>query len=276
MKICIRPETCNYDMERLKIYARDIGVNNLWYFPSISACYGKDGMMDSQRLTVFKDELRKGELNLVVTSETITPKILHGDYNELERVCRTILASAEASIDTLFIIFNFFEMEITSESAWRNLIEFYKRVIDTAEKAKVKIGVHGLWLPKHMIYNSESYQRLLYEVPSQYNGITLCMGCFHLAGDNVSQVVKEFGQKIFFVHVRDVIGRGNTFKEVFPGDGEVNIPKVISSLRDIKYNGLLCPEHFPKIVDEPYMGERATAMCVGYLKGLLSAQVHHQ
>ena len=270
MKICLRPETCNYDMERLKVYARDIGVDQLWYFPSISACYGADGMMDSEKLVKFKKDLENGGLTLAVTSETITPNILQGNFDELERVRRSIIASAEASIDTVFIIFNFFEVKAGSENTWQDFLEFHKRVIDTAEKVKVKIAVHGLWHPKHILYNSESYERLLQKIPSEYNGITLCMGVLHQAGEDVAQAVKTFGKKIFFVHVRDVIGRGDNFKEVFPGDGEVNIPEVISALGDIGYDGLLSPEHHPKVIDEPYMGERSTAMCVGYLKGLLT------
>lgn len=270
MDICLRPETCNYDMERLKVYARDIGVNHLWYFPSISSCCDKDGMMDSQKLVKFKRDIESGGLTLAVTSETITPSILQGNFDELERIRRSIIASADASIDTIFIIFNFFEVKKVSENTWRNLVEFHKRVIDTAEKKRVKIAVHGLWNPWHIIYNIESYERLIAEVPSQYNGISLCMGVLHLAGENVVHAVKKFGGKIFFVHVRDVVGRGDDFKEVFPGDGEAKIPDVISALRDIGYDGLLCPEHYPKVIDEPYMGERSTAMCVGYLKGLLA------
>ena len=271
MDICLRPETCNYDMERLKAYARDIGVDRLWYFPSISACYGADGMMDSEKLVKFKRNLENGGLRLAITSETITPNILQGNFDELERVRRSIIASADALIDTMFVIFNFFAVEAVTEDAWKNFVEFHKQLIDTAEKVKVKIAVHGLWHPKHMLYNLESYERLLHEVPSDYNGITLCMGVLHQAGEDVARVVEKIGKKIFFVHVRDVIGRGDNFKEVFPGDGEVNIPEVISALRDIGYDGLLSPEHYPKIIDEPNMGERATAMCVGYLKGLLTS-----
>ncbi len=257
-------------MERLKAYARDIGVDQLWYFPSISACYGADGMMDSEKLIKFKRDLKNGGLTLAVTSETITPSILQGNFDELERVRRTIIASADASIDTVFIIIDFFKVKADIENTWQNFLEFHKRVIDTAEKVKVKIAAHGLWHPKHILYNLESYERLIHEVPSDYNGITLCMGVLHQAGEDVARVVKKIGKKIFFVHVRDVIGRGDNFKEVFPGDGGVNIPEVISALRGIGYDGLLSPEHYPKIIDEPNMGERATAMCVGYLKGLLS------
>lgn len=271
MKICLRPDVCNYDLERLKVFCRDAGISWLWYFPAIPDSCGPDVLTDSGRLKNFKDNLAKDGLDLAVISEVITPNVLHADYGELEKVQRSISAAAKASIGTVFIILHFFEVGVAPENAWKNLVEFYKRVIDTAEKTKTKVAVHGLWQPKHIIYNSQSYERLLSAVPSEYNGITLCMGCLHLAGDNVAQVVKRFGRKIFFVHVRDVVGRGDNFKEVFPGDGDVNVYEAISALKDIGYDGLLCPEHFPKIGDEPYMGERSTALCLGYIKGLLAA-----
>lgn len=271
MKICLRPETCNHDMRRLKIFARDVGVDQLWYFPSIAECRGADGMMDSRKLIAFKDQLAQDNLNLAITSETITTAVLQGDFAELESVRRGIQASAAAAIDTVFIIFNFFAAGKDAEPAWHNLVEFHKRVIETAEKSRVRIAVHGLWNPEHFVYSVESYERLLQAAPSEYNGITFCMGVLHQAGENVVRAVHRFGRKIFFVHVRDIIGRGDDYREVFLGDGEVDVPGVVAALRGSGYAGLLCPEHFPKIVDEPYMGERSTALCVGYLKGLLSA-----
>lgn len=256
-------------MEKLKAYAHDVGVDQLWYFPSISACHDADGMMNGRKLIAFKDDLRKSGVNLAVISECISPNVLMGNFDELAKVRRTVAASSAASIDTVFVIFNFFIKEIP-ENAWSNLIEFHKRMIDIAENKKIKIAVHGLWSPEHMVYDIESYERLLEAAPSDYNGIAFCMGVLRQAGENVVEAVNKFNKKIFFVHVRDLIGKGNNIKEVFPGDGEVNVPAVIIALKNIGYKGILCPEHYPLIGNEPYMGEKSTAMCIGYLKGLLA------
>lgn len=267
MKICLRPETCDNDMERLKAYAHDVGVDQLWYFPSISACHDADGMMNGRKLIAFKDDLQKDGVSLAIISECISPNVLRGNFDELKKVRRTVVAASEALIDTVFIIFNFFNLKEIPENAWSNLVEFHKRMIDIAESKKIRIATHGLRNPEHIVYSIESYERLLKAAPSEYNGIAFCMGVLHQAGENVVEAVKRFNKKIFFVHVRDLIGKG---KEVLPGEGEVNVPQVIIALKNIGYKGILCPEHYPRIGNEPYMGEKSTAMCIGYLKGLLA------
>ena len=62
----------------------------------------------------------------------------------------------------------------------------------------------------------ENFQRLLDLVPSEMNGIALCQDNFTLMTDDLPAVIRQFAEKIFFVHMRDVIGTPAKFQENFP------------------------------------------------------------
>jgi mannonate dehydratase len=142
--------------------------------------------------------------------------------------------------------------EISEEKLWENLEYFLKKVIPVAEKANVKLAMHPDDPPLspirgmgRIMRSVENYQRLLDLVPSEVNGITLCQGNFTLMTDDLPSVIRKFGEKIFFVHFRDVRGTPENFVETFHDDGKTDMVACMKAYKDIMFNGVLRPDHVP-------------------------------
>jgi len=121
----------------------------------------------------------------------------------------------------------------------------------------------------------ENYQRLLDLVPSPMNGIGLCQGNFALMTDDLPAAIRHFGGqgKIHFVHMRDVRGTPDHFQEAFHDDGQSDLVECLRAYRDVGYEGVGRPDHYPKMGDDSYSDELRIArlFAVGYLKGMREA-----
>jgi hydroxypyruvate isomerase len=94
------------------------------------------------------------------------------------------------------------------------------------ENLNTKIDHAGYPLP-----HVEDVVRLLEEVGSPR--IKLLLDIYHAQVEegNIIQSIRDYGRFIGHVHVADVPGRHE------PGTGEINYPKVVQALREIKYEG---------------------------------------
>lgn len=86
---------------------------------------------------------------------------------------------------------------------------------------------------------TEDAARLVEEVASPR--IRLLLDIYHTQVEegNVTQVIRDFGKLVGYVHVADVPGRHE------PGTGEINYPHVVQALRDVPYRGIVGLEAFP-------------------------------
>lgn len=171
---------------------------------------------------------------------------------------------------------------VTEEQQWANLKYFLERVVPVAEKAQIRMAMHPDDPPispirgvARIMSSIENYQRLIDLVPSPMNGIGLCQGNFSLMTDDLPSVIRHFGKqgKIFFVHFRDVRGTPAQFVEAFHDDGQTDLLECLRAYRDIGYEGVLRPDHYPKMGGEGYNDELCLArlFAVGYIKGLREA-----
>jgi len=171
---------------------------------------------------------------------------------------------------------------VTEEQQWENLKYFLERVVPVAEAANVKMAMHPDDPPlspirgvARIMSSIENYQKLVDLVPSPANGIALCQGNFTLMTDDLPGVIRHFGQqkKIFFVHFRDVRGTPDKFAEAFHDDGQTDLVACMRAYRDVGYEGVCRPDHYPKMGDDSFGDELRLArlFAVGYLKGLRQA-----
>ena len=171
---------------------------------------------------------------------------------------------------------------VTEEEQWENLTYFLERVLPVAEEANVKLAMHPDDPPlspingvPRIMSSIENYQRLLDMVPSPANGIGLCQGNFTLMTDDLPSVIRHFGeqQKIHFLHIRDVQGTPDEFTEVFHDDGKTDLVECFRAYRDIGFDGVCRPDHYPEMGDASYPDEHGIArlFAVGYIKGLRQA-----
>lgn len=171
---------------------------------------------------------------------------------------------------------------VTEEQQWDNLKYFLERVVPVAEEANVKLAMHPDDPPlspirgvARIMSSVENYQKLVDLVPSPVNGIALCQGNFSLMTDNLPDVIRHFGgqQKIFFVHFRDVRGTPEKFVETFHDDGQTDMAACIRAYREVGYEGVCRPDHYPKMGDAGLADDHGFArlFALGYVKGLLEA-----
>ena len=171
---------------------------------------------------------------------------------------------------------------VTEEQQWANLKYFLERVVPVAEEANVKLALHPDDPPlspirgiARIMSSVENYQKLVDLVQSPMNGIGLCQGNFTLMTDDLPSVIRHFGEqkKIHFLHIRDVVGQPDKFEEAFHDDGKTDLVACLRAYRDIGFDGVCRPDHYPKMGDDQFGDEHGIArlFAVGYLKGLREA-----
>lgn len=171
---------------------------------------------------------------------------------------------------------------ISKEEMWSNLAYFLKAVIPVAAEAGVTMVVHpadpqvpSLAGIDRIMGSVEDYDRLFQMVPSNYNAIVFCLGCFSqiLDADEVYEAIRHFGSrgKIGYVHFRNVIGTCEKFSEVYPDEGKLDMLKVMSIFEEVRNGGHIIPDHTPYGAGDTELGHRGFAFAIGYMKGLIQA-----
>ena len=172
--------------------------------------------------------------------------------------------------------------EVSEDQLWENLHYFLEKVLPVAESAGVKLAMHPDDPPLspirglgRIMRNVENFARLLALVPSPMNGIALCQGNFTLMTDDLPALIRRFGDKIFFVHMRDVAGTADNFQETFHDAGKTDMVACMRAYRDIGFNGVLRPDHVPTMAgdDNNHAGYSSIGrlFAIGYLKGIREA-----
>lgn len=169
--------------------------------------------------------------------------------------------------------------EVSEAQLWDNLRYFLERVLPVAEAAGVKLAMHPDDPPLspirglgRIMRSVENFQRLLELVPSEMNGIALCQGNFTLMTDDLPAVIRQFADKIFFVHMRDVAGRREKFQETFHDAGQTDMAACMRAYRDIGFDGALRPDHVPTMAGDDNENAGYSSIgrlfAIGYLKGI--------
>lgn len=171
---------------------------------------------------------------------------------------------------------------ISEEELWASLEHFLKIVLPVAEKWNVKLAMHPDDPPispirgvSRIMRSVENFQRLLDIDPSPMNGITLCQGNFTLMTDDLPSVIRGFGEKIFFVHFRDVEGVPSKFHETWHDAGKTDMLACMKAYKDIGFDGVLRPDHVPTVEGDSNDNAGYSAFgrlyAIGYIRGLRQA-----
>jgi sugar phosphate isomerase/epimerase len=97
-------------------------------------------------------------------------------------------------------------------------------------------------------------------------GICIDIGHTTRDGQDPSADLLKYKTRIFDMHIKDVDKASKDGKTVEIGRGIIDIPKVIATLRKIKYSGS-CSLEFEKDMDDPVAG---IAESIGYFKGVMA------
>ncbi len=168
----------------------------------------------------------------------------------------------------------------TREKLWDNYRYFMKAIMPVSEKAGVKISLHPSDPPVPVVNGNErifvsiaDFKKAMEIADSPMWGLNLCLGCCSQMGGEASvlEAVRYFGPigRIFNVHLRDVQGSGEYFKECFLGEGNFNPAKVLYELKVSGYDGYVIDDHVPQIVSDTAWKHTARANQTGYIQGML-------
>jgi len=129
------------------------------------------------------------------------------------------------------------------ESGFRdNLFAFLSDVIPAAEQAGVRMCTHpddppfSLFGLPRIVSTADDARALLAAVPSESNGLTLCAGSYGSRGDNnLVEMIKEFGDRVYFVHLRNVKREEDgSFFEAEHLDGDNDMVGLIDALLKVE------------------------------------------
>lgn len=171
---------------------------------------------------------------------------------------------------------------ISEDALWANLEYFLKKVLPVAEKAGVKLSMHPDDPPLspirgvgRIMRSVENYRRLLQMVPSPMNTITMCQGNFTLMTEDLPAVIREFADKISFVHFRDVKGVPTHYEETWHDAGKTDMLACMKAYKDIGFNGVLRPDHVPTVEGDSNANAGYSSFgrlyAIGYIRGLQQA-----
>lgn len=173
-----------------------------------------------------------------------------------------------------------FEREYEEDELWENYELFLEEVLPVAEEAGVTLALHPNDPPVERIggvpflfRNFENFKRAMKTVPSDNHGLEFCLGTWSEMHEDLETVIEYFGERdeIVYVHFRDVEGKVPSFSETFIDEGNYNEYSILSALRDVGFDGMMIPDHVPKLEGDDKWKHRGRAYTVGYLKGMLKS-----
>ena len=100
-------------------------------------------------------------------------------------------------------------------------------------------------------------------------------GTFAEMDVDIPDAIRRLGDRIHYVHFRDVVGTAESFRETFHDNGKTDMPAAIRAYREVGFDGPIRPDHVPQLVGEED-GEPGYTMlgrlyAYGYMRGLMQA-----
>jgi mannonate dehydratase len=166
---------------------------------------------------------------------------------------------------------------ITDDQMWDNLEYFLKAVVPVAEEAGVCLALHPDDPPvpeiagvARIMREPEAFQRAIDTVPSDYNGLKFCTGCFSEMGVDVPKWIRHFTEqkKIFLIDFRNISGVTDDFTEAFPDDGNEKMFECMRALKDSGYDGPIHPDHAMHITGDSNT-RQYWSYAIGHMRGLI-------
>lgn len=170
---------------------------------------------------------------------------------------------------------------ITKEKLWENYEYFIKAIMPEADKYNIKLALHpddppleNLGNVSRIMTSAQNIKKAINIYNSDNLGVTMCQATYLMMGENLEQVIKDFKDKIFFVHFRNATGNKFNFHETFHDNGEIKMAQIMKYYTDLGINVPVRVDHVPAMVgdnDTSGYGSLGRLFAIGYLKGILEA-----
>jgi mannonate dehydratase len=169
--------------------------------------------------------------------------------------------------------------KFTPEEIWENYTYFIKQVVPVAEETGVRIGIHPDdppvpelgGVPRCIFGNYAGYEKALDIANSPNVGVCLCCGTWMEGGKHMGKDVFEAARafakmgKLWKIHFRNVTGPIPDFVETYVDDGYTDMRKLMRTLVDVDFRGILIADHVPDMVGGRNAG---WGYSIGYIKAL--------
>ena len=175
--------------------------------------------------------------------------------------------------------------KIDADTYWERITYFLERVVPVAEEHKVRMGLHPQdpGVPKGtgwrgidaVLGSPDGLKRFISIKENPYHGLNFCQGTvseqLENPGEQIFDVIRYFGsrKKIFSVHFRNIEGKFLNFRETFVDNGSVDMLKAMRVYKEIGYDGMMMPDHVPRI--EGIDAMTGFVFAFGYIKALIAA-----
>ena len=181
-------------------------------------------------------------------------------------------------------------LRISEGQLWDNLYYFLEAVLPVAEENGIEMALHPDDPPisplkgiGRILTSAASFDKIKKDFPSPANGITFCQATFKAMGEDLKAISRPWFEdnRIFFLHLRDIIGKKENFRESFHDNGSTDMAKLLKHYVECGFNGPLRPDHAPTMygdVQKDFSGGTSVGYEVtgkiwglGYLKGICEA-----
>ncbi len=161
-----------------------------------------------------------------------------------------------------------------------NLCYFQSEISTIAEECGVKLAIHPddppfpiLGLPR-IVSTQEDYEYFLNKVDNSANGVCFCTGSLGASkSNNLTGMVKAFGKKIHFVHLRNVTKdeEGNFYEaDHLAGDNDMYsiVKEIVLLQQELKTSIPFRPDHGHQMLDDLNKISNPGYSAIGRLRGL--------
>lgn len=173
-------------------------------------------------------------------------------------------------------------LRFSHEKLWENYIYFINSVLPVAEASGVMMALHPDDPPvaelkgyPRIFTSAAAFRRMLSVANNSNARITFCAATFRAMGEDDMALIREWKDRIPFVHMRDNAPLPNGFMETFHDDGPTDLPERFQLLNDLGMDVLVRPDHAPTMFgennDEPGYAALGRIFAIGYFKGILKA-----
>jgi mannonate dehydratase len=131
-----------------------------------------------------------------------------------------------------------FFRELGESGLWKNLEHFLSEIVPVAMQHGIAMAIHpddppfSLFGIPRIVSTADDVRKIFSIQVNAANGLTLCAGSFGARGDNdLTQMAEEFGERIHFVHLRNVTReQDGSFYESEHLDGDNDLISLVSAL----------------------------------------------
>jgi mannonate dehydratase len=163
------------------------------------------------------------------------------------------------------------------EAHYERSVRLFRRLVPIAAEHGTRLILHPSDPPLlDSEWSPQRWSNVVDDMASPHFGLLYCIGTRYETGINIEDDIRAFARRgaIFHTHFRNVRGTipsAGGYEEMALGDGDMNMFRILLTLRSVGYDGGLQVDHLPGFAaDTPFRGI-ASAYSVAYIRGLLAA-----